>query len=65
MPTPADNKPSHKKNTHKSIVSSSAHDTLPKTGENARITLMSIGTGLILLIIAISASIFHFKKFKK
>ena len=37
---------------------------LPETGENEGITLMSIGTGLILLMIALIASIFRFKRFK-
>ena len=62
--TPTDNKPSHKENTHKSIAFSSIHDTLPETGENERITLMSVGTGLILLMVAISVSIFRFERFK-
>ncbi|MDG6191605.1 MucBP domain-containing protein [Lactococcus garvieae] len=63
-PTPADNKPSHKENTHKSVPFSSTHNTLPETGENERMTLMSVGTGLILLMVALIASIFRFKKFK-
>jgi LPXTG-motif cell wall-anchored protein len=63
-PTPADNKPSHKENSHKSIPSSSTYDTLPETGENERMTLMSVGTGLILLMVALIASILRFKRFK-
>lgn len=63
-PTPADNKPSHKEDTHKSVPSSSTHSTLPETGENERMTLMSVGTGLILLMVALITSIFRFKRFK-
>ena len=63
-PKPDDYKPSHKENINKKQFSSSTHNTLPETGENEGITLMSIGTGLILLMIALIASIFRFKRFK-
>ena len=61
---PDDHKLSHKENINKKQFSSSTHNTLPETGENEGITLMSIGTGLILLMIALIASIFRFKRFK-
>ncbi|MDG4967553.1 MucBP domain-containing protein, partial [Lactococcus lactis] len=55
-----DNKTSH---NDKGASSSSKHN-LPATGENGRWTIISVGTGLILLMIALTASIFRFKKFK-
>ncbi|WP_422393589.1 LPXTG cell wall anchor domain-containing protein [Lactococcus garvieae] len=62
-PTPDDKKPSHKGDIPKSEFSSN-HFALPETGENERMTLMSVGTGLILLVIALIASVFRFKRFK-
>lgn len=62
-PIPNDNTPSHKEDTSKS-ESSSTHDALPETGENERMTLISVGTGLIFLMVALIASIFRFKRFK-
>ncbi|MFK4898609.1 Cna B-type domain-containing protein [Lactococcus petauri] len=63
-PKPDDNKPNHKEDTSKTAPSSSTHDTLPETGENERMTLMSVGIGLILLMVALITSIFRFKRFK-
>ncbi|USI69393.1 MucBP domain-containing protein (plasmid) [Lactococcus petauri] len=62
-PIPNDNNPSHKEDTSKS-ESSSTHDALPETGENERMTLISVGTGLIFLMVALIASVFRFKRFK-
>lgn len=63
-PKPDNNKPSHKEDTPKTEPSSSTYDALPETGENERMTVMSIGTGLILLIVALIASIFRFKRIR-
>lgn len=60
---PNDNNPSHKEDTSKS-ESSSTHDALPETGENVRMTLISVGTGLIFLMVVLIASVFRFKRFK-
>ncbi|WP_285123755.1 MucBP domain-containing protein [Lactococcus petauri] len=62
-PIPNDNNPSHKEDTSKS-ESSSTHDALPETGENVRMTLISVGTGLIFLMVVLIASVFRFKRFK-
>ncbi|WP_339000939.1 MucBP domain-containing protein (plasmid) [Lactococcus garvieae] len=62
---PDNNKSSHEKNTNKTESSSLTHDVLPKSGENERKTLMSIGIGLILLMVAFIVSVFRFKSFKK
>lgn len=43
---------------------SSTHDVLPETGENERMTFMSVWSGLILLMVALIASIFRFKRLK-
>lgn len=39
---PADNKPGHKEDTPKTEPSSSTHDVLPETGENEKMTFISI-----------------------
>lgn len=62
---PEDNKPSNGENTHKTGSSSSNSEALPGTGENERMTMMSIILGLVLLTLGVVASIFRFKKVDK
>ena len=52
------------KNNNQGITSSDQHN-LPTTGENERMTMMSIILGLILTALATVVSIFRFKKVKK
>ncbi|WP_285015776.1 MucBP domain-containing protein [Lactococcus garvieae] len=60
-----ENKPSSSdKNNNHGIMSSTQHG-LPATGENERITMMSIILGLILIALAAVVSIFRFKKANK
>ena len=59
---PGDNKSSHENNVHISEISSSTREALPKTGDNERMTLMSIGTGIIILLGTLVISIFRIKK---
>ena len=64
-PTSSANKASHKEDIHKSVPSSLlTHDKLPETGENERMTLMSVGTGLVLLMVVLITFIFRFKRIK-
>ncbi len=60
-----ENKPGSKdKNNNQGITSSDQH-SLPATGENERMTMMSIILGLILTALATVVSIFRFKKVNK
>ena len=60
-----ENKPGSKdKNNNQGITSSDQH-SLPATGENERMTMMSIILGLILTALATVSSIFRFKKVNK
>ena len=60
-----ENKPDSKdKNDNQGITSSTQHG-LPATGENERMTMMSIILGLILTALATVVSIFRFKKVNK
>ncbi|USI69061.1 LPXTG cell wall anchor domain-containing protein [Lactococcus petauri] len=59
-----ENKPSYEEDTPKLEPSSLDHNALPETGENERVTFVSAGMGLILVIVALIASIFYFKRFK-
>ncbi|MDG6142363.1 MucBP domain-containing protein [Lactococcus formosensis] len=60
-----ENKPDSKdKNNNQGITSSDQH-SLPATGENERMTMMSIILGLILTALATVVSIFRFKKLNK
>ncbi|NHI76383.1 DUF5011 domain-containing protein [Lactococcus petauri] len=60
-----ENKPGSKdKNNNQGITSSEQHG-LPATGENERMTMMSIILGLVLLTVAMIISIFRFKKVNK
>ncbi|MFQ6324405.1 MucBP domain-containing protein [Lactococcus garvieae] len=60
-----ENKPDSKdKNNNQGITSSTQHG-LPATGENERMTMMSIILGLILLALGTVISIFRFKKVNK
>lgn len=60
-----ENKPSlNDKNNNQGTISSTQH-ALPATGENERITMMSIILGLILIALATVVSIFRFKKVNK
>ncbi|NHI67042.1 MucBP domain-containing protein [Lactococcus formosensis] len=60
-----ENKPDSKdKNDNKGITSSRQHG-LPATGENERMTMMSIILGLVLLALGAVISIFRFKKVNK
>ena len=60
-----ENKPGSKdKNNNQGITSSDQH-SLPATGENERMTMMSIILGLILTALATVVSIFRFKKANK
>ena len=64
-PVKPENKPDSKdKNNDKGTTSSTQH-SLPATGENERMTLMSIILGLILLALGVIVSIFRFKKVNK
>ncbi|EGO5014792.1 LPXTG cell wall anchor domain-containing protein, partial [Enterococcus faecalis] len=54
----SDNKPSHKK------TYSPSQSTLPKTGENKRLTLISIGIGIVLLVLVFITSVLRFRKQK-
>ncbi|MFQ6323635.1 MucBP domain-containing protein [Lactococcus garvieae] len=60
-----ENKPDSKdKNDNQGITSSKQHG-LPATGENERMTMMSIILGLVLLTVVMIISIFRFKKVNK
>ncbi len=60
-----ENKPDSKdKNNNKGTTSSTQHG-LPATGENERMTMMSIVLGLFLLALAAVVSIFRFNKINK
>ncbi|MGY3713707.1 MucBP domain-containing protein [Lactococcus petauri] len=60
-----ENKPDSKdKNDNRGITSSTQHG-LPATGENERMTMMSIILGLVLLTVVMIISIFRFKKVNK
>ncbi len=60
-----ENKPGSKdKNNNQGITSSEQHG-LPATGENERMTMMSIILGLVLLTVVMIISIFRFKKVNK
>ncbi|WP_185833469.1 MucBP domain-containing protein [Lactococcus garvieae] len=61
---PGDNKSSHENNVHISEISSSTREALPKTGDNERMTLMNIGTGIIILLGVLIISISRFKILK-
>ncbi|WP_285011309.1 MucBP domain-containing protein [Lactococcus garvieae] len=64
-PVKPENKPDSKdKNNNKETTSSTQH-SLPATGENERMTLMSIILGLFLLALGAIVSIFRFKKVNK
>lgn len=63
-PKPEKKSDSKDKNNNKGIKSSDQHG-LPATGENERITMMSIILGLILVALATVVSIFRFKKANK
>ena len=63
-PKSDDNKTNHKEDTTKAEPSPPKHKALPETGENERMTLMSVGTALILLVVALIISSFRFKRFK-
>ncbi|EGO7660839.1 LPXTG cell wall anchor domain-containing protein [Enterococcus faecalis] len=52
------NKPNHKK------TYSLSQSTLPKTGENKRLTLISIGIGTVLLVLVFITSVLRFRKQK-
>ncbi|WP_307984501.1 MucBP domain-containing protein [uncultured Lactococcus sp.] len=60
-----ENKPDSKdKNDTQGIISSTQHG-LPATGENERMTMMSLILGLVLLALGAVVSIFRFKKVNK
>lgn len=63
-PKPENKSSSNDKNNNQGTISSTQHD-LPATGENERITVMSIILGLVLLTVAMIISIFRFKKVNK
>ncbi|WP_285015719.1 MULTISPECIES: Cna B-type domain-containing protein [Lactococcus] len=63
IPKLDNNKSNPKRDTHK-VEPSLTHDALPEAGENEIMTLMSVWAGLILLMVALIASVFHFKRFK-
>ena len=63
-PKPENNPDSKDKNDNQGITSSTQHG-LPATGENERMTMMSIILGLILTALATVVSIFRFKKVNK
>ncbi|WP_276421580.1 bacterial Ig-like domain-containing protein [Lactococcus garvieae] len=63
-PKPENKLDSKDKNNNKGTTSSTQHG-LPATGENGRMTMMSIILGLILLAMGAVVSIFRFKKVNK
>ena len=60
----ADNKFDHKDKTNNKETYSSSQHTLPKTGENKRLTLISIGIGTVLLVLVFITSVLRFRKQK-
>lgn len=54
---------SDNKSNHKKAYSSSQY-TLPKTGENKRLTLISIGIGTVLLVLVFLTFLLYFRKQK-
>lgn len=54
---------SDNKHNHKKTYSSSQY-TLPKTGENKRLALISIGIGTVLLVLVFITSVLRFRKQK-
>ncbi|WP_285121949.1 MucBP domain-containing protein [Lactococcus petauri] len=62
-PKPENKPSSNDKNNNQGTISSTQQG-LPATGENERMALMSIGIGLILLMVALITSVFHFKRLK-
>ena len=63
-PKPEKKSDSKDKNNNKGTISTTQH-ALPATGENERMTMMSIILGLILIALATVVSIFRFKKANK
>jgi len=63
-PKPEKKSDSKNKNNNKGTISTTQH-ALPATGENERMTMMSIILGLILIALATVVSIFRFKKANK
>ncbi|MFG5423237.1 MucBP domain-containing protein [Enterococcus faecalis] len=60
----ADNKLDHKDKTNNKETYSSSQHTLPKTGENKRLALISIGVGSVLLVLVLITSVLRFRKSK-
>ena len=63
-PKPENKQSSNDKNNNQGTISSTQHG-LPETGENERMTMMSIILGLILLALGAVVWIFRFKKLNK
>ena len=62
--TAGDTEPSSQDKNHKSEASSSHQNVLPETGENEKKILMTVGTGLALLIFSLIVFVFGSKRFK-
>ncbi|MFC0690484.1 LPXTG cell wall anchor domain-containing protein [Enterococcus faecalis] len=60
----SNNNSNHIDNTNSKKTYSSSRYTLPKTGENKRLTLISIGIGSVLLILVVITSILRFQEQK-
>ncbi|EOJ64927.1 MucBP domain-containing protein [Enterococcus faecalis] len=60
----SNNNSNHKDNTNSKKTYSSSQYTLPKTGENKRLTLISVGIGSVLLILVVITSILRFQEQK-
>ncbi|EOH1637322.1 MucBP domain-containing protein [Enterococcus faecalis] len=60
----ADNKLDHKDKTNNKETYSSSKPTLPKTGENKRLALISTGIGSVLLVLVLITSVLRFRKSK-
>lgn len=58
----ADNKLDHKDKTNNKETYSSSQHTLPKTGENKRLALISTGIGSIFLVLVLITSVLRFQK---
>lgn len=58
----ADNKLDHKDKTNNKETYSSSQHTLPKTGENKRLALISTGIGSVFLVLILITSVLRFQK---
>ncbi|MBO6438037.1 hypothetical protein EY653_03640 [Enterococcus faecalis] len=58
----ADNKLDHKDKTNNKETYSSSQHTLPKTGENKRLALISTGIGSVFLVLVLITSVLRFQK---